>query len=72
MPCIPIKGGVICLAGPFYHFKGFYFEARKYVGPLKINKGGEPAKREGKKFLAAMDEWYALPLEERDKYRVEG
>lgn len=71
MPCIPIKGGFVCVSGGPYRYKGFRFYYRDYLGFIKINKDGVAAKREGMKFWLAMDEWIHLPIEEREAYRVE-
>lgn len=75
MPCIPIKDGKhtgwLCIGGPFYFCKGFYFENHRYHGPVKTNKQGDPVRSCGKKFWAAVEEWLALPSEEREKYQVE-
>ena len=70
MPCIPIKGGFVCIVAT-YMFKGFRFNYTDQFGFSKVNKDGTSAKREGMKFWRAMDEWIHLPIEEREAYRVE-
>lgn len=65
MPCLPINNGFICGFHPVYFYKGFYFEFSNYLGPLKVNKDGEPSKREGMKFWRTVTEWANLPEADR-------
>lgn len=71
MPCIPIKGGFVCVSSGTYRYKGFRFEYRDHLGFVKLKKDGTSAKREGMKFWLAMDEWIQLPIEERESFREE-
>jgi hypothetical protein len=75
MPCIPFKNGKhtgwLCISGPRYHYKGFYFENHGYFGPMKTKKNGDLSWSNGKKFWAVVEEWLALPSEEREKFGVE-
>lgn len=69
MSCHRILGGIVCIADR-YHFEGFTFEWHHYLGPTRLRKDGEPAKRQGNKFYAAAQRWFNLPKKQREKFRV--
>lgn len=72
MPCIPIKGGFVRVnIAPMYKYKGFLFENHPWYGPIKLNADGTTSARCGTRFRDAVKEWANLPIEEREKYRVE-
>lgn len=71
MPCIPIKNGIVCMAGAIYEYKGFLFEVHRYFGPMRMRKsdwGGSAYT--GPKFWAAWEEFEKLPDEEKAKYEA--
>jgi hypothetical protein len=49
----------------YYRYKGFTFSWHNYIGPQKLNKNGQPAKREGRKFFEMIGDWYKLTDAER-------
>lgn len=54
-----------------YVYRGFTFEWHNYCGPMKCKANGDPSgAKAGKKFYAAAQEWWELPENEREKYRV--
>ena len=65
---------------PTISYKGFLFEWHSYCGPMELEKlvddgigeyyepTNEPSTDA---FYEATQEWYKLPVDERDKYRVE-
>lgn len=61
--------GFITLAD-VYKYKGFTFEFHHYLGPVKLRKDGEPAKRQGRKFYKIVDEWEKLSKVERRKTQI--
>jgi len=63
--------GWICFT-PTYEYKGVTFEFHRYCGPWPIKKDGEPFKRAGKKFFDVFDEWFLLPEDEQETYRIGG
>jgi hypothetical protein len=60
---------IITLAD-FYHFEGFTFSLHRYLGPQKLRKDFEPARKEGRKFYAAIDRWMKLSNDEKENTRV--
>lgn len=79
MPCIPIDGGIVCGFHPIIIYKGFIFEWHSYCGPMEceelededIGKYYEPTNRDSSdEFYNAAQEWFELPKEEKEKYRV--
>lgn len=55
-----------------YQYKGFLFEFHSYLGPTKMRKDGEPAKRQGKKFFDVIAEWEKLSKKEKEATRIYG
>ena len=55
-----------------YQYKGFLFEFHSYLGPIKMRKDGEPAKRQGKKFFEVIAEWEKLSRKEKEATRIYG
>lgn len=79
MTCVPIGCGFICGFFPVISYKGFLFEWHSYCGPMELKKVvdediGEyydPTNEESSDaFYEAAQEWYELPEEERNKYKV--
>ena len=62
--------GYIC-GTPIYEYGGWLFEFG-YTGPWPLKKDLELRKRCGDKFMKVWAEWYDLPEEERELYRVGG
>ena len=63
--------GFLC-GTPVYEYKGWTFEYGYTSYPWPLRKDGMPFKRAGAKFWAVVDEWCALPVAERETYRVAG
>lgn len=57
MPCVRIKGGIICGNHPVHEYKGFFFEFHPYCGPMEVDKDGEPVKESTMAFWRAVTEW---------------
>jgi hypothetical protein len=55
-----------------YTYEGFIFEFHNFCGPMKLKKDFEPAKREGKKFYAAIDKWCKLTKEQKKATQISG
>ena len=53
-----------------YQYKGFRFEFHHFCGPTKVNKDGEIAKRQGRKFFKVIDEWIKLPIRRKEETRI--
>ncbi len=55
-----------------YRYKGWLFEwdRNKPFGPEPLKKDYTPIKRVGKKFYKTFDEFYQLPINEQETYRV--
>ena len=63
--------GILTLAN-IYEYGGFTFEYHAYLGPTKLKKDLEPAKREGRKFFKVITEWDKLSKKQKEKTRVSG
>lgn len=53
-----VKAIVTC--SDVYRFKGFTFSMHSYLGPSKLNKNFDEAKRTGRAFWKAFTEWNKL------------
>ena len=53
-----------------YYYKGFYFEFHPYLGPTKLRKDGELAKKIGRKFCKVVGEWEKLSKRQKEKTRI--
>jgi hypothetical protein len=60
----------LCLSN-IYQFKGWTFEYNAAFGPWPLNKNGEPKKRAGDKFNKVFSEFFSLPDEKKEQYRIE-
>jgi hypothetical protein len=49
-----------------YRYKGFTFYWHNWLGAVKLKKDLTHAKREGRKFYKAIEEWYKLSDKERE------
>jgi hypothetical protein len=63
--------GIITLANG-YKFGGFYFEWHDYLGPTKMKKNGNAAKRTGRKCYKVIEKWDRLSKPEKEKTRIYG
>ena len=56
----------------FYEFNGWKFEydRRKPFGPWPVKNDFEPRARAGKKFYSMFAEFYDMPIEQQEKYRL--
>jgi len=63
--------GIMTLAN-IYQFKGFTFEAHRYLGPQKLKKDFDPAFAMGRKFFQVYDEWNKLTPGEKLKTQIRG
>lgn len=53
-----------------YRYKRYYFEWHNYCGPSPLRKDGELSQRIPKGFWDMVEEFQALPSDEKEKYRV--
>jgi hypothetical protein len=61
------------LCGPrVYEYKDVIFEIPGIGGPCPLKKNGDPKVSPVKGFFKLMDEFYALPENEREEYRIGG
>jgi len=65
--------GFLC-STPVYKYKGWTFQYGSYGScePWPLKKDGELYKRAGKRFYDVFSEWWDLPEEEQEAYRVGG
>jgi len=63
--------GIAC-SRPRYQYSGYYFEYSEYTGFCKLNKEGEPAKKQGDKFFQTMEKFLKLSVKQKRQYRVGG
>lgn len=71
MSCHSFGNGIVCLPN-IYKYEGFIFEFHNYLGPFKLKKDFEPAKREGRKFYNVVTKWCKLNKRQKNKTRVYG
>jgi hypothetical protein len=61
------------ICGPrLYEYNGVIIEMSACSGPWASNRNGDPYQRLPAKVKKAIDEWWMLPEEEQNKYRVGG
>lgn len=66
--------GFICMA-PIYDYQGYFFEFKPYLGPLVLNKDGEPSKRQPSvksKFWDVFEQFVKLSDKEQVKFKIDG
>jgi hypothetical protein len=78
MACLPVRNdrgkriGVVCGFEPVYDYGGHLFEVHNYMGPIPLRRDNHKVKvRIPPAFWLAWERFEKLPLEERDKFRVE-
>lgn len=63
--------GILTFGGSHYRYRGFYFEVHPRMGPIPLNKDGEPSVRNPSKLF--WETWAAfkeLPEEEKFVHSV--
>ena len=55
---------------PIYRYKGWIFEAPERSEPWPLTAELSPKANAGAKFWDMYDEWKALPIAERESYRI--
>jgi hypothetical protein len=67
----PGMRGWLCLPN-IYQYGGFTFEWHRYLGPVKLRRDFEPAKREGRTFYSMLDRWTKFSEAEKKRTQVYG
>jgi hypothetical protein len=67
-----MKNNCIVCSPKVYEFEGVVFEVPSYSGPCPLKKNGDPKVVISKAFYDLYERFSALPLEEREKYRIGG
>jgi hypothetical protein len=57
MPCQYITPSTIVCTRTVIEYKGWRWESHPFLGPMRLRKDGEPAKRQGRRFYEVVEEW---------------